>query len=34
MIPYGKQDISTADIAAVNVVLSLRLLDQGPKVAD
>lgn len=34
MIPYGKQDISATDIAAVNAVLSSDFLTQGPKVAE
>lgn len=34
MIPYGKQDISAEDIAAVNAVLKSDFLTQGPKVAE
>ncbi|UBO72679.1 UDP-4-amino-4,6-dideoxy-N-acetyl-beta-L-altrosamine transaminase [Aeromonas rivuli] len=34
MIPYGKQDISAEDIAAVNAVLTSDYLTQGPKVAE
>ncbi|MGS3185532.1 UDP-4-amino-4,6-dideoxy-N-acetyl-beta-L-altrosamine transaminase [Aeromonas taiwanensis] len=34
MIPYGKQDISAADIAAVTAVLTSDFLTQGPKVAE
>lgn len=34
MIPYGKQDISAEDIAAVNAVLGSDYLTQGPKVAE
>lgn len=34
MIPYGKQDISAEDIAAVNAVLNSDFLTQGPKVTE
>lgn len=34
MIPYGKQDISAADIAAVTAVLTSDFLTQGPKIAE
>jgi UDP-4-amino-4,6-dideoxy-N-acetyl-beta-L-altrosamine transaminase len=34
VIPYGKQDISAEDIAAVNAVLTSDYLTQGPKVAE
>ncbi|WP_279459202.1 DegT/DnrJ/EryC1/StrS family aminotransferase [Aeromonas veronii] len=34
MIPYGKQDISKADISAVCDVLASMYITQGPKVAE
>ena len=34
MIPYGKQDISQADIDAVLEVLQSDFLTQGPKVPE